>query len=174
MTILMPTSNQTFKKHTMRNLTLLIALFLGSLVYSQPPDKGGKGPSREDIKAQKIAFMSSELELTPEEAEKFWPIYNEYEEKAEAIRTKRKGYMKEMRKNDELSGEEMYELTEKIFNSEIEEAELRKEYLAKFASVLGEKKAAMVFFVEEKFKRELLKKIRHGEHPPHDGPPPHH
>lgn len=44
----------------------------------------GQDPTQEKadhIKAQKIAFFTEKLSLTPEEAQRFWPVYNLYWEK---------------------------------------------------------------------------------------------
>lgn len=149
-------------------LSLLYLLTIGIVAMAQPKD-GPKQEKEAYIKAQKIAFISTELALTPEEAEKFWPVYNEYDAKMEGIRIERKGYMKELKTINDLTADRAYELTELILDTDIKEATLRKEYLSKFAEVLDKKKAAKVFHAEEKFKRELLKEIRDHEH---DGPPP--
>jgi hypothetical protein len=150
-------------------ILLLVLSGVGHVAFAQPDDDP-KQSKAEYIKAQKIAFISTELALTPEEAEKFWPIYNEYDAKMDEIRKERKGYMKELKTINELSADRAYELTELILNTDTKEAALRKEYLSKFAEVLDKKKAAKVFYAEEKFKRELLKEIRDHEH---DGPKSH-
>ena len=152
----------------MKNYLLITLLLFGTgLVSWAQPQDDPKQDKSEYIKAQKIAFISTELALTPEEAEKFWPIYNEYDAKMDVIRKERKGYMKELKTINELSADRAYELTELILNTDAKEAALRTEYLSKFAEVLDKKKAAKVFYAEEKFKRELLKEIRDHEH---DGP----
>ena len=157
----------------MKNLILIVALLASGGLFAQPEHKGPKHERKDRIKAHKIAFISSELELTPKEAEKFWPVYNEYEAKIDEVRKERRGYLKKLRELDELSDDEAFSLTEKVFDTESSESALRKEYLGKFATVLSKKKAAKVFIAEEKFKRELLKKIKKGNQGPrHDGPPP--
>lgn len=153
-------------------ILLLTALFAINLAALAQPKDGPKQDKQEYIRTQKIAFISTELALTPEEAEKFWPIYNEYDAKIEEVRKERKGYHKELKTINDLSDDKAYELTEKILDCDAKEASIRKEYLAKFAEVLGKKKAAKVFYAEEKFKRELLKEIHHHDKP-YDGPNPH-
>ena len=128
-----------------------------------------KKEKREEIHTQKIAFISDQLDLTSEEAQEFWPIYNEYETEIGAIRKKRKSYLKQLRDLDNLSGDKAYDLMQSVFNTEKEESDIRIAYLQKFNGALGKKKAAQVFIAEEKFKRELLKKIHHeGRVPPPD------
>jgi len=139
--------------------------------FAQSTQKMTKEERAEQIKAQKIAFLSTQLELNSEEAEKFWPIYNEYEAKIEAAHKSQKQNMKKLRQIDELSDDEAYQLAESILEDEAKQVQIRKEYLGKFATVLSKKKAAKIYMAEEKFKRELLKKIKHGEHPRNQGPP---
>lgn len=153
-------------------ILFLITIFAINLLAIAQPKDGPKQDKQEYIRTQKIAFISTELALTPEEAEKFWPIYNEYEAKMEEIRKERKGYHKELKTINDLTDDRAYELTEKILDCDSKEAAVRKEYLAKFAEVLGKKKAAKVFYAEEKFKRELLKEI-HQHDKPNDGKNPH-
>ncbi len=140
-------------------LLVLISLTT-SLGFTQPPGGGPSEKKREQIHAQKIAFISTQLNLTTEEAQKFWPIYNQYEAEIEKIRKERRGYMNELKKSAELSDDRAYELTEKIFATESKESQTRLNYLKQFAVVLGKKKAAEVFIAEEKFKRELLEKLK--------------
>ena len=64
-------------------------IFISAITYAQPPQ--GK---RDKVKSLKIAFISDELALTPQEAEKFWPIYNTFEDKQFVLRhEKMKSYI---------------------------------------------------------------------------------
>lgn len=140
-------------------LVIVISL-TSSLGFTQPPGDGPSEKKREQIQAQKIAFISTQLNLTPDEAQKFWPIYNQYEAEIEKIRKERRGYMNELKKITDATGEKAYELMEKFFATESKESQTRLNYLKQFATVLGKKKATDVFIAEEKFKRELLEKLK--------------
>lgn len=140
-------------------LVIVISL-TSSLGFTQPPGDGPSEKKREQIHAQKIAFISTQLNLTPDEAQKFWPIYNQYEAEIEKIRKERRGYMNELKKITDATGEKAYELMEKFFATESKESQTRLNYLKQFATVLGKKKATDVFIAEEKFKRELLEKLK--------------
>lgn len=149
-------------------LLIFISILSSGLIFGQPPGGGPRQEKREKIKAQKIAFISTELELTPDEAEKFWPIYNTYEADVEALHKERKQYKKELRNADKLSDDRIYELFELIFTAEKKESEVRQNYLKKFADLLGIRKAAKVFIAEEKFRRLLLDRLKSDR----GGPPP--
>ena len=163
------------KNYSIKTLLLFFTFFIGGLAFAQPHDKLTKEEREareQQIQVQKVAYISAFLELTTAEAEKFWPVYNEYEAKIEKLRRAHRVQMKKLHNIDELSEEEAYTVTEKVLDLEGQHSIIRKEYLVKFAAVLGKKKAAKVYVAEEKFKRELLKKIKKGNHGPHDGPPP--
>jgi hypothetical protein len=59
---------------------------------AQPPERPmgphGKGPrpSKENVEALKVAFITRHLNLTSEEAQKFWPAYNAYFEDLKKVR----------------------------------------------------------------------------------------
>ena len=63
-------------------LSFLVSFFVVAVTMAQPPERPmgprGKGsrPSRENIEALKVAFMTKHLNLTIDEAQKFWPAYN--------------------------------------------------------------------------------------------------
>ena len=150
-------------------LLTLLTLFTG-LAFSQGGGPKKNKMTREEIEAEKIAFISTELALTPEEAEKFWPVYNLYTAEIKELHKERKEYMREMKDIDKLSDDRAYELTELVFQTHAKESEIRIDYLEKFSEILGKKKAAKVFMAEEKFKRVLLKRLK-GDGQKHDGPP---
>ncbi len=151
----------------MKPLLTLLFVTLSFVGMTQQNHKQKK----EEIKAQKIAFLTTELNLTEKESEKFWPVYNEYDAKMMANRKAHRSIIKKLKKFDELSGDEAYSLSEQIIQLETERAQIRKEYLPKFSKVLGKKKGAKVFYAEEKFKRQLLRKIRNANQPQRNNPP---
>ena len=52
---------------------------------------------KEQVKSLKVAFITSELDLTADESVKFWPLYNAFDEKQSEIRrTKMKSYLDRM------------------------------------------------------------------------------
>jgi hypothetical protein len=92
---------------------------------------------RNKIEGIKETYMNKELNLTPEEAQKFWPIYNNY---FKEIRLARKSYP-----NDEVAFEEKV-------------VEIRKKYKDNFKSLLNSDERANRVYVAEKNLRDLLKK----------------
>lgn len=147
---------------------ILFAFTLLTINLFGQPDKNKREEMREKIHAEKIAFIATEINLTADEAQRFWPIYNAYEEEIHNLRMERRKYHRELKSLDGNSGDQGYNIFEAIFSTEKKESDVRQKYLKLFADELGKTKAAKVFIAEENFKRELMKKFKNdrGHHPP--------
>lgn len=118
-------------------------------------------PKYEKIEAQRVAFITQELNLTPEEAKVFWPVYNEYDAKRHELK-------KTFKNTENLHKPEIEKLTEKeaslILDNQIIEAQklldLRKEYHAKFKSVLPAVKVLQLYDAEREFQKMLIERLR--------------
>ncbi|MBL7888073.1 MAG: hypothetical protein JNL24_00890 [Bacteroidia bacterium] len=109
----------------------------------------------------KIAFITQKLDLTPEEAQQFWPVYNQYHDKLQELRKKRKAEFKEHKDNfDNWSDKEIEQLVDSEIAFKQKEIDLQKEYHAKYKAVLPIKKVAKLYHAEEQFKRVLLEKLK--------------
>lgn len=116
-------------------------------------------PRKEKIETYKIAFITQKLNLTSQEAQQFWPIYNEYADKLEV---NRKNYRQTAKKAnvETMTDKEAEEFLSAEYNMKQKELDLYKEYYDKFKKVLPIKKVALLRQTEEEFKRELIKNIR--------------
>ncbi len=127
-------------------------------------------PSMEEVQMQKIAFFTSELQLTTQEAEKFWPLYNELWDERGKARKETMDALKELKAaleaKPEKSDSEIKKLSDIYLANYAMEAELLDEYFDKFQKILPIKKAAKILYAEEKFRRMLIKQLRHPSHGP--------
>ncbi len=116
------------------------------------------------IKSQKIAFFTDKIGLTPDEAEKFWPIYNSYWEKKNKIIADRKDNMTYFAKNsDKMSQDKMIKYADTYINYEMQLAKLLDEYHNKFKEILPIEKVMKIYLADYEFKAYLLNKIRGGD-----------
>ena len=141
---------------TFFNYILLLVLFTTS-VFSQPNQ--GK---RDKIKALKIAYISEELALTTQEAEKFWPIYNAFEDKQfELQHQKMRAYMSRIESNmEKLTEKEAAQLLAQIENTEDELFQLKKKYNQDLKIALSAQKIVKLHKTEEQFRKNLLRQFR--------------
>ncbi|QQX76563.1 MULTISPECIES: sensor of ECF-type sigma factor [Aequorivita] len=116
----------------------------------------------EKIKAWKTAYITEKLSLTSAEAEKFWPIYNKYDDKFHELRKKeRTEIFKKLRDGlENLTETEANELIDKNLSIESSELELRKQMTVELRKVLSPKKIIILKKTEDDFKRELLERYR--------------
>lgn len=145
---------------------MLLILCAGTGVLAQPPGGNRRGgpdgpgkPDRKEIEAQFIAFITKQLELTPEESQKFWPVYNKYQDEMKEIRKERRDMMREGR-DGERTEKELDALMLKNFDFKEKEVNIERRYHGEFKAVLPIKKIGKLYIAEEEFKRHLLGKMR--------------
>ena len=154
-------------KHTL----FFIAFLLSSMaIIAQPPGEDFYQKS-EKIKAMKVEYITTKLELTPTEAEKFWPVYNEYMDKMQTLAKKRRKKM-QANKDKDLSDKEVNELIELNFETEQKMLNLKRDYDKKFKSILPVQKVGKLYQAEMQFKHELLRKMRGNGQGKGNGPGP--
>ena len=120
---------------------------------------------KERIKSLKIAFISQKLTLTSVEAEKFWPIYNKYDEK---IMDLKEAQMKLKFQKRNLSGEEALKKIEEAEEKEAEVMTLKKKMRSELIPVISAEKVLKLEQLEQEFHKKLLEKLqqRRGNPPP--------
>lgn len=138
---------------------LLLTLFLSfSLsVFSQ-----GHKEKRDQIKALKVSFLTTELNLTSDESAKFWPVYNTYEEKEYQIRHDK---MRSVIKKIDQAGNTLTEKDANTYLTQLQEAEeellaLRKKMTTELKPIIGAVKVIKLQKAEFDFNRKLLSKYR--------------
>lgn len=142
-----------------RILTFLLIIFTLSIVFSSCKKNSQK--SEEQLKAQKIAFFTQKLELTPAEAENFWPVYNEYWAKKNRIIDEKRTAMKFCSKNlEQMSDEEITKYADMYINFQKQESDLLIEFNDKFKKVLPPKKVLKLYQTDYDFKTYLLQQIK--------------
>ena len=147
-------------KSTLRILIIPVLLILFSCsAMGQEPDRHEQ--RREKYKAMKIAYYTENLELTPQEAEKFWPLYNELEANKREIRKLRR-----MRSSDpsqqatELSEEEAEKIIDKQMEARQKELDLDIKFHQDLKKILSANKILKFYITEVQFREYMLQKFR--------------
>jgi hypothetical protein len=125
--------NQTLK---MKKYILILFMTIGCFpgLKAQDPENDTRA---EKIQSLKIAFITQKLQLTAGEAEKFWPVYNEYDNE---IRSVPKG-------GDAI-------LTDQKL------LDIRKKYMSPFQKVIGPQKLNKLFNAERDFRDILIRRLQ--------------
>lgn len=136
---------------------LIIAIFLFVTTFSF----GQRNQDWEKINTLKVAFFTEKLSLSTKEAQEFWPVYNEYQEKRNVLRKKNhdqiRGKMKDANALTEKEAEKLLALHIQI---EEEEEVLDTNFLKNVSKVISAKKTLLLLRSEEEFKRQLMKQYR--------------
>jgi hypothetical protein len=122
----------------MKNIyTAFIFLFVVGFAHAQenPPMENQK---MQNIEALKIAFISKQIQLTPDEAEKFWPVYNQYSNEIHTVV-----------KNDP----DVLDRDQKVLD-------IRKNYNSQFIKIIGPDRTNRLFEAEGKFRQLLIQAIQ--------------
>jgi Spy/CpxP family protein refolding chaperone len=127
-------------------------------------------PGREKVESMRIAFITQKLDLSPDEAQKFWPVYNEFQKKRLELHKKRKEEFKDAKGSiDSLSDKQAEAMVDGEMAFRQKNLDLEKEYHSKFKSVLPIKKVAKLYRAEDMFAHRLLERISERGRAEHGG-----
>ena len=132
----------------------LITLCLPFFTFAQPPDD--LPPENEQIRAQRVAFITQRLKLTAEESAYFWGIETEYNAARRAIA---KQY-RDTREVAPRSEKEAEALIEARFAMEQELLDLQRRTYARYREKISPLKLAQLPQAEKEFRRNLLRQLR--------------
>ncbi|MBA4409942.1 MAG: hypothetical protein C0397_11035 [Odoribacter sp.] len=146
----------------MKKLFLISILSIFTFTVLVAQERRGPSPEMfEKIKAEKISFFTSKLDLTPSEAQTFWPVYNEFEKKRFDIQRQIHEFERMPdEKFTNLSESEIEKMTSNYIGSFEKEALLLKEYNSQFLKVLPKKKVLMMYRTENEFRSHLIREFR--------------
>ena len=131
-------------------ITSFLLLSLSGLP-AQPPHG-----QQQRVRAMKVAFITDRMRLTPEEAQKFWPIYNQYEAELSKIREKhRLG-----RDLSTLSDAELERFLNNFLDMEEQQVTLKRDYFSRMKQAVGLRKVALFIESERDFNRKLIQTIQ--------------
>ena len=152
-------------KH-MKFFTAVIAAFMIFTATSsaQPKEKNNW---HQKMQSEMIAFITAELELTPEEAQVFWPVYNQIAAtKAESQKTVAAAYkaLKEALNNKDASDEQVNILLDEYLAAKKAHNAPDKGEVEKYRKVLPAKKVAKLYTAQEKFRRNHIRNFKGKNH----------
>ncbi len=134
-------------------LILFVLMFSINSVQSQRMNK-------ERIKLLKTSYLTEALDLSSDEAEKFWPIYNKYSNKIQKLKFSLEGGMirniKQAGGIENISESDAQKLIATTITSEQQITEYKTEMLNKLSNIISAKKLLKLHKAERDFNRKLL------------------
>ncbi|MGB2225314.1 MAG: sensor of ECF-type sigma factor [Polaribacter sp.] len=152
-------STKTINMKTLQIYVIVAIFFISGLSFGQEVKNPG-----EKVRSLKIAYITQELELTAKEAEKFWPVYNEYDRKIRGLerneRMKVRTIIKESNGYKNLTDNQADEILNRIYKIERQIFDTKKEMDQKLSKVISKKKILRLKHIEREFVRNLMNRLR--------------
>ncbi|MGA1978778.1 MAG: hypothetical protein ABSG89_13140 [Bacteroidales bacterium] len=140
------------KKRSVLLITLLV--ISSATVWSQ-------NPNLERLNDYKIAFFTRKMNLTSGEAEKFWPLYNEFQEKKRLIQENKAQINRNFNLNGQnMSDKELSDAADKYISLVMDEALLSQELNNKLKAILPPAKILRLYQAENQYKLQLLNELQ--------------
>jgi len=140
----------------MKKITLIFILFV-SFFGLQAQEHKDREEHRERIKAMKVAFITQEMSMNPEVAQKFWPIYNKYECQKMDLHRREHEDLKNIESLSEKEAEKMLMEYQEIEN---EEYQIKKALFSDLRKIITSKEIIKLHQLESDFNKKLLKEYR--------------
>ncbi len=152
-------STKTINMKTLQIYVIVAIFFISGLSFGQEVKNPG-----EKVRSLKIAYITQELELTAKEAEKFWPVYNDYDRKIRGLerneRMKVRTIIKESNGYKNLTDNQADEILNRIYKIERQIFDTKKEMDQKLSKVISKKKILRLKHIEREFVRNLMNRLR--------------
>ncbi len=147
----------------MRKVIIVLAFAIFILAQNNvcAQDRSDRSDRWEKYRAEKVSFLTNKLDLTPGEAEKFWPVYNQLEKERSQIQRERRGLERQVNEaNENLSDPEIIKLTREFAGNLEKDCHLGTEYNEKFLKILPPKKVLALYKAEGEFRMYMFRKFR--------------
>ncbi|MFD1615524.1 sensor of ECF-type sigma factor [Gelatiniphilus marinus] len=137
-------------------ITTLLLLTLSLTAFSQGKER------KERIRALKTAHITEKLDLSEKEAQKFWPIYNAYNENMKTLKhVKVRKIRQEIKQNiNTLTNQKAQEFLNQLSEAENSMHNERLKLVNDLKGVISPKKILLLKIAEEEFNRKLFEQIR--------------
>jgi Spy/CpxP family protein refolding chaperone len=151
--------------------SLFRLLTLAALLLTLAPAaqaQGGPGGGRQgqrlgQLENAKIAFITNRVSLTQDQAQKFWPLYNEFSDRRRELN--RNGRLLRREVTEGMTDQQLRDNFTQSFNTRQQELNLEKDYFDKFQKVITLRQVAQLFLAERDFTKEVIKRVANGPGP---------
>lgn len=126
------------------------------MALAQDPDPEPGSPLARRIQSMKVAYITDQLRLSPEESQQFWPLYNQYEEEERKLRRD----FRPARPIANMSDQEAETFIMRNLEMEEKMISIKRDYYQKFKKVISPRQIALLQKLEQDFKKELLKRLQ--------------
>ncbi|PRY90740.1 hypothetical protein CLW00_101405 [Mongoliibacter ruber] len=120
--------------------------------YGQRPERSY---DREKLESARVAFITNRIDLKPEQAEKFWPLYNQYQEKRSKMMDEISSLNRKA--NTPISDSEARELVNERLTKQQQMLDMEKKFMTEIQDVISSSQAVKLHDVNRQFTRQLYR-----------------
>jgi Spy/CpxP family protein refolding chaperone len=150
-----------FLRMKITNVLFLFLLFTSTLAFGQGQKKETPEERKarmEKIEAAKIAFITDKINLSTEQAQRFWPVYQEHDRRRNELRQKSRPFKEENLNN--FSEEQIRAGLEARLNIRQRDLDLDKEYMDKYLRIITPRQLAKFYRADREFTKLLLERLQ--------------
>ena len=135
--------------------TILLFFMLFTSFFATAQNGNRKSQMKYKLKAQNVAFITTELELTEAESQKFWPVFNSYRDEIDELRA-----TVDRKPNKDMTDKEAEDMMYAMLDAKSKEIDIQKKYIQKLKSAIPPRKIAQLFRLEKDFKEKVISNMK--------------
>ncbi len=144
-----------------KNILIALTLLLCSFALAAQPGRGRAGFER--VEAEKIAFFTTFINLSSQEARAFWPVYDDFQRQKNQLVQERQSLSGHFERHREsLTDDESEKIADRYIEIQMKEAGLQMEFHEKLKDILPPGKVMRFYQAENEFRMQLLRRVRGG------------
>lgn len=141
----------------MKKILVILLMMIHCVGFAQEKLSEEK---RKEFDSQKIAFFTQELDLSPVEATKFWPLYNEMRKKIREVESSMRKKALEIKESKDVKEDVYKQAVMEVLSREQKMQDIKKEYFVKMLDVIPASKLWKLDEAERKFHRQLFARLK--------------
>ncbi|GAB3237075.1 hypothetical protein GCM10027346_28180 [Hymenobacter seoulensis] len=135
----------------------LLALLLFTSLPGVSVAQTGRQERLSQLENAKIAYITDKISLTQEQAQKFWPVYNDFTDKRRDLNRRQRQLR--ITSPEALTDQQIKENLTQALDLRQQEVKLEKDYFDKFQKVLSIRQVGQLYAAERDFTREVIKRV---------------
>lgn len=146
-----------YKVKAMKKVILVLVLMLTMPLIKTT----AQNPNLEKLNNYRIAFFTKKLDLSSAEAERFWPVYNDYQSQRNQIQLEKLKINRNFNLNESsLTDKQLEEMGDKFVECLVQESSLAVAFHKKLKEVLTPDKVLRYYQAENQYKAQLLNELQ--------------
>lgn len=150
-----------FENQNHSHLWRVFLLGAALVALSQRPARAQQPEgAQKKIESLKSQYLTRQMELSPEEARKFWPVYREYQQQMDALARKRRQNQRARSQMDHPSDAEIDQSLDRDFKLQQQALQLREQYRQRFRQIIPSQKVMQFYKSEKDFNMKLVRELQ--------------